>query len=140
MKILLAVDGSPFTKRMLAWLATHEEWLSAPHEFTVLTVVPSIPPHAASMFSAEQLKSYYDDTAEATFKPIRKFTAKHDLATNYVAKVGHAAEVIAKLADKGKHDMIMMGSHGHGNLLNLITGSVATQVLARSKLPVLLVR
>lgn len=140
MKILLAVDGSPFTKRMLAWLATHEEWLNAPHEFTVLTVVPSIPPHAASMFSAEQLKSYYDDTAEATFKPIRKFTAKHDLATNYVAKVGHAAEVIAKLADKGKHDMIMMGSHGHGNLLNLITGSVATQVLARSKLPVLLVR
>lgn len=140
MKILLAVDGSPFTKRMLAWLATHEEWLSAPHEFTVLTVVPSIPPHAASMFAAEQLKSYYDDTAEATFKPIRRFMAKHDLATNYVAKVGHAAEVIAKLADKGKHDMIMMGSHGHGNLLNLITGSVATQVLARSKLPVLLVR
>lgn len=140
MKILLAVDGSPFTKRMLAWLATHEEWLSAPHEFTVLTVVPAIPPHAASMFSADQLKSYYDDTAEATFKPIRKFMAKHGLATNYVAKVGHAAEVIAKLADKGKHDMIMMGSHGHGNLLNLITGSVATQVLARSKLPVLLVR
>jgi nucleotide-binding universal stress UspA family protein len=105
-----------------------------------LTVVPAIPPHAASMFSSEQLKSYYDDTAEGIFKPIRKFTAKHDLATNYVTKVGHAAEVIAKMADKGKHDMIMMGSHGHGNLLNLITGSVATQVLARSKLPVLLVR
>ena len=44
------------------------------------------------------------------------------------------------MADKGKHDMIAMGSHGHGNLLNLITGSVTTQVLARSKLPVLLVR
>ena len=140
MKILLAVDGSPFTKRMLAWLTTHEEWLSTPHEFTVLTVVPAIPPHAASMFSSVQLKSYYNDTAEGIFKPIRKFTAKHDLATNYVTKVGHAAEVIAKMADKGKHDMIMMGSHGHGNLLNLITGSVATQVLARSKLPVLLVR
>ncbi|MDE2594991.1 MAG: universal stress protein, partial [Burkholderiales bacterium] len=38
------------------------------------------------------------------------------------------------------HDLIMMGSHGHSNLMNLITGSVATQVLARSKLPVLLVR
>ena len=140
MKILLAVDGSPFTKRMLAWLTTHEEWLSAPHEFTVLTVVPSIPPHAASMFSAEQLKSYYDDTAEATFKPIRKFMAKHDLATNYVAKVGHAAEVIAKLADKGKHDMIMMGSHGHGAVMNLVMGSVATQVLAHCRVPILMVR
>jgi nucleotide-binding universal stress UspA family protein len=140
MKILLPVDGSAFTKRMLAWLATHEEWLSAPHEYTVLTVVPMIPPHAASIFPAEQLKTYYDDTADAIFKPIRKFTAKHDLATAYVAKVGHAPEVIAKMADKGKFDLIIMGSHGHGNLMNLVTGSVATQVLARSKTPVLLVR
>jgi nucleotide-binding universal stress UspA family protein len=140
MKILLAVDGSPYTKRMLAWLATHEEWLSGSHTYTVLTVVPSIPPHAASMFPTEQLKGYYEDTAEAVFKPIRKFTAKHDLATDYVSKVGFAAEVIAKVADKGKHDLLIMGSHGHGNLMNLVTGSVATQVLARSKGPVLLVR
>jgi nucleotide-binding universal stress UspA family protein len=140
MKILLAVDGSPFTKRMLAWLATHEEWLSAPHSYTVLTVVPMIPPHAASMFPADDLKTYYDDTSEAVFKPIRKFTARHDLATDYVAKVGHAPEVIAKQAKKIKADLIIMGSHGHGNLMNLVTGSVATQVLARSTVPVLLVR
>jgi nucleotide-binding universal stress UspA family protein len=140
MKILLPVDGSPYTKRMLAWLTTHEEWLSAPHEFTVLTVVPLIPPHAASMFPADQLKSYYEDTSEAIFKPIRKFTAKHDLATAYVSKTGHAPEVISKMASKGKFDLIIMGSHGHSNLLNLVTGSVATQVLARCKTPVLLVR
>lgn len=140
MKILLPVDGSPYTKRMLAWLVTHDEWLKADHEFTVLTVVPVIPPHAAAMFPADQLKSYYEDTADAIFKPIRKFVAKHDLATNFVSKVGHAPDVIAKLADKGKHDLIVMGSHGHGNLMNLVMGSVTNQVLARSKAPVLLVR
>jgi len=140
MKILLPVDGSPFTKRMLAWLVTHEEWLAAGHEYTVLTVVPMIPPHAASMFPAEQLKSYYEDTAEAIFKPIRKFTAKHDLRTAYVSKIGHAPDVIAKMADKGKFDLVIMGSHGHSNLMNLVTGSVATRVLATSKVPVLLVR
>ncbi|HEX5372447.1 MAG TPA: universal stress protein [Aquabacterium sp.] len=140
MKILLAVDGSPFTKRMLAWLATHEEWLTAPHTYTVLTVTAPIPPHAASMFPADELKAYYNDAGETVFKPIRKFTAKHDLATNFVQKVGHAPEVIAKLADKDKYDLIIMGSHGHGNLMNLITGSVATQVMARCKTPVLLVR
>lgn len=140
MKILLPVDGSPYTKRMLAWLVTHDEWLKANHEFTVLTVVPMIPPHAAAMFPADQLKSYYEDTAEAIFKPIRKFVAKHDLATNFVSKVGHAPDVIAKVADKGKHDLIVMGSHGHGNLMNLVMGSVTNQVLARSKAPVLLVR
>jgi len=140
MKILLPVDGSAYTKRMLAWLTTNGEWLTGQHEFTVLTVVPAIPPHAAAMFPADQLKSYYDDTAEAVFKPIRKFTAKHNLATNYVTKTGHAPDVIAKLAEKGKHDLIIMGSHGHGNLMNLVMGSVTNQVLARCKTPVLLVR
>ena len=33
-----------------------------------------------------------------------------------------------------------MGSHGHSALGNLIMGSVATRVLADSKVPVLLVR
>ncbi len=140
MKILLPVDGSPYTKRMLAWLVTHDEWLKADHEFTVLTVVPMIPPHAAAMFPEDQLKSYYEDTADAIFKPIRKFVAKHNLATNFVSKVGHAPDVIAKVADKGKHDLIVMGSHGHSNLMNLVMGSVTNQVLARSKAPVLLVR
>ncbi len=140
MKILLPVDGSAYTKRMLAWLTTHEEWLSGQHTYTVLTVVPEIPPHAASIFDAKELKSYYEDAAEAIFKPIRKFTAKHDLATNYVGKTGRAPDVIAKTASKGGFDLIIMGSHGQGNLMNLVTGSVTTQVLATTKTPVLLVR
>ena len=32
MKILLPVDGSSYTKRMLAWLTTHVEWLTGQHE------------------------------------------------------------------------------------------------------------
>ena len=27
MKILVAADGSPYTKRMLAYVAAHDEWL-----------------------------------------------------------------------------------------------------------------
>jgi nucleotide-binding universal stress UspA family protein len=34
----------------------------------------------------------------------------------------------------------VMGSHGHGSIGNLVMGSVATQVLSHSKVPVLLVR
>jgi nucleotide-binding universal stress UspA family protein len=34
----------------------------------------------------------------------------------------------------------MMGSHGHGELANLVLGSTAMQVLARCRTPVLLVR
>ena len=140
MKILLPVDGSAFTKRMLAWLATHDEWLTGQHEYTVLTVVPQIPPHAAAMFPPEQLKSYYDDTVDAIFKPIRKFTSKHDMNTAYVGKIGHAPDVIAKMAEKGKYDLIIMGSHGRGGLAALLLGSETQKVLAHSKLPVIVAR
>ena len=47
MKVLLAVDGSDYTKRMLAYLAAHRELLGPGHEYTAVTVVTRIPPHAA---------------------------------------------------------------------------------------------
>lgn len=34
MKILIAVDGSDYTKRMLACIAAHDEWLGAAHRYT----------------------------------------------------------------------------------------------------------
>ena len=44
MKVLLAVDGSVYTKRMLAHLAAHEELLGRGHEYTAFTAVPPVPP------------------------------------------------------------------------------------------------
>ena len=46
MKILVAVDGSSYTKRMLAYLAAHDEWLGDQHDYTVLHVVMAVPPRA----------------------------------------------------------------------------------------------
>ena len=51
-----------------------------------------------------------------------------------------AGTAIAKLAESGKFDLVVLGSHGHGALGNLVMGSVATQVLANCKVPALLVR
>ncbi len=49
MKILLLTDGSEYTKRMLAYVAAHNEWLGDRHQYTVLHVVPFVPPRASSM-------------------------------------------------------------------------------------------
>ena len=57
-----------------------------------------------------------------------------------VRALRNAAETIAALADKGKYDLLMMGSHGQGSLGNLVLGSVATKVMALCDTPVLLVR
>ena len=51
MKILIAVDGSAYTKRMLAFIVTHGEWLGPQHFYTVLHCVAAIP-HRAAAFAA----------------------------------------------------------------------------------------
>jgi nucleotide-binding universal stress UspA family protein len=141
MKILVAADGSPFTKQMLAYLAAHDEWLGAGrHEYTVLTSVPALPPRAASVVDKEAVKSYYAEEADKVFKPIRTFFKRQGIAAEFVSKTGSAPEVIAKMAESGGFDLLIMGSHGHGSLTNLVMGSVATKVMAHCKTPVLLIR
>ena len=140
MKILVAVDGSHHTKRMLAYIAAHDEWLGTHHEYTVFCGVLAVPHGAAAFVERSVVKGYYDAEAEAVFKPIRTFFKKQGLAADFVHKIGHPADMIAKLAETGRFDLLMMGSHGHGVLANLVLGSVATKVLAMCKTPVLLVR
>ncbi len=140
MKILVAVDGSAYTKRMLAYLAAHDEWLGPQHQYTVLNVVPAVPTRAAAVFDKATLQAYYDDEAERVFKPVRSFLKRHDLTVEYSAKVGNAADVIGKMADKGKYDLLVMGTRGMNSIGNLVLGSVATKVLGQCQTPVLLVR
>ena len=68
------------------------------------------------------------------------FFAQQGIEPTFVHTVGHVGKSIAQLADEGKFDLVVMGSHGHGDLANLVLGSVATQVLAKTSVPVLLIR
>ena len=140
MKILLAVDGSPYTKKMLAYLTTHDELFGPRNEYTLLTVQPPLPPRARAAVGKEIVDGYYADETEKVMAPVAQFLAQHQLVVKSEWKVGPAGETIASFADDGKFDLLVMGSHGHGSFGNLVMGSVATQVLSRSKVPVLLVR
>lgn len=139
MKILLAVDGSPYTKKMLAYLTTHE--LFAPtNDYTVFTVQPVLPPRARAAVGKQIVDQYYKDEVEKVLAPVTKFLLRHGIDAKSSWKTGHAGESIAKFAEAENFDLLIMGSHGHGTLVNLVLGSVATEVLAHCKTPVLLVR
>ena len=140
MKILLAVDGSAYTKKMLAYLATHDEFFSPAHDYTLLTVQQPFPARVKSAVGAEVTRTYHAEEAERVLAPAFKFLARHNLNPASTWKLGHLGETISKFADAGKFDMVVMGSHGHGTLGNLVMGSVATQVLAHCTAPLLLVR
>jgi len=139
MKILLPVDGSDYTKRMLAYVAAHEELLGAGHEFIVFTVVPPIPAYAARFLDRSILDDYHREQAERVLAPVMKFAAQNRWNARSSHATGHAAEAIASAVAAERPDLIVMGTHGQSALGNVLLGSVASGVLARCQVPVLLI-
>jgi nucleotide-binding universal stress UspA family protein len=140
MKILLAVDGSAFSKKMLAYLSTHESLLSKDNDYTVFTAQAALPPRAKAAVGKAVVDQYYAEESEKVLAPVTKFLLRHGIDAKSSWKVGPAGLTISRLAEQGKFDLLVMGSHGHGALYKLVMGSVVTEVLAHCKVPVLLVR
>ncbi|MBX3608949.1 MAG: universal stress protein [Hydrogenophaga sp.] len=140
MKILLAVDGSTYTKKMLGYLAAHDELFGTRHQYTTITVQAPLPPRARAAVGADIANGYYEDESNKVTAPVTKFLQRHGIEPKVIHKVGAPGEIIAKAANAGKFDLVIMGSHGHGALGNLVLGSVTTKVLAHAKSPLLIVR
>jgi nucleotide-binding universal stress UspA family protein len=86
------------------------------------------------------MDDYYTSQAEAALAPVKAFAEQHGWKVTLKHTVGQPAECISSFAESGKCNLIVMGSHGHSALGNMVLGSVATGVLAHCKVPVLLVR
>ncbi|KQV92360.1 MULTISPECIES: universal stress protein [unclassified Roseateles] len=140
MKIVLAVDGSAYTKRMLSYLAAHDELVGKHHEFVALNVTAQVPPHAARFLPHDTLQTYYADEGEKVLKPVREFAAMQGWSLREHHAVGHPAEVLAEIVNEEAPDLLVMGSHGHGAFAGAVLGSVSARLLAHTKAPVLLVR
>jgi nucleotide-binding universal stress UspA family protein len=139
MKILLAIDGSPVTKRMLSYVAAHDELFGAEHDYALITVATPVPGYAARFLEKKTVDDYYREEAERVFKPVRAFAEMQHWKVKLIHAHGNAAEVIATTAEAEHSDLLVMGTHGHSSLGNVVMGSVATGVLARCKRPVLLI-
>ena len=141
MKILLAIDGSPYSKKMLAYLCAHDELINAGRNtFTALTVLPAIPPRARAVLSKEMVDEYYREEGAKVLDPVRKYLEQSCIFPKERLEVGHPGDIIASIAEDEKYDLIIMGTQGHSALGKLVMGSVSTQVLAKCTVPVLLVR
>ena len=140
MKILLAVDGSADTKKMLAYLTTHEELLGSNSQLVVLNVQPPIPPRAANFVGKETVDQFHLAEAEKVLAPVAKFLERHNLSYATQHRVGHAADEILRTSKKFKVDLIVMGSHGRRSIGSLLLGTVVQTVLSASEVPVMVVR
>lgn len=141
MKILVAVDGSAYSTKAVKHVVKNIHWFSGTPELHLLHVKLPLPSgRARSFLGSDVVNKYYQDEGKAALAPSEKLLRKAEFPFHSEFKVGEVADEIQAYVKKNRIDMIVMGSHGHGALANLVMGSVATKVLATAKVPVLIVR
>ena len=140
MKILLPVDGSEHTQRMLGYVAAHDEMFGPNHDYLALTAVTPLPRDVARHLDKGTLDDYYREQAQMVLRPVTAFAERHDWKLRASHVIGVPAKVIVDTAASEASDLIVMGSHGHGALSGLFVGSVTSNVLANCKTPVLVIR
>lgn len=140
MKILLAVDGSAYTRRMLSYLAAHDELVAPDNEFVAVTVTADVPPHAARFLPGDVLQDYFADEGEKVLKPVREFARMQNWPLRERHERGYPPDVLTAIVEAEKPDLLVMGSHGHGAFMSAALGSVAARLLAATRVPLLLIR
>ncbi|MBE0521288.1 MAG: universal stress protein [Candidatus Methanoperedenaceae archaeon] len=138
-KILIATDGSEYTKRAVDYGVDLSKHTGAKlHAIYVVDTAAfaSIPMDAAweSMYEllrreGDEATKYVAEKAEAENLEIERLTVE-----------GHPADEIIKYADDNSIDIIIMGTLGKSGLDRFLLGSVAEKVVRNSKIPVLVVR
>lgn len=57
-----------------------------------------------------------------------------------IVEYGNPVEKILTVSEEKKCDLIVMGTHGTGSIMDAMMGSTTTRVLRRSKIPVMVIR
>jgi nucleotide-binding universal stress UspA family protein len=136
--ILLAVDGSTYSEKAVE-LA--KRLATATNDEVVVTHVTELLPARFQTFpgvdsqldqeAVEFTRAYVAELEEAGVK------ARTELRSS---QYGGIARILSVLADDLDAGLVVMGSHGRGDLTALLLGSVAHKVLHLSKRPVLIAR
>jgi nucleotide-binding universal stress UspA family protein len=140
MKILLPVDGSDCTRRMVAHIAAEDEMFGPRHDYVMLLALSALPPNVACLLDPLAVDEFCRGEVDRVFGPLRSIAARRGWRVRFETVDGEPGAAIAAYAEREKPDMIVMGSHGRTALANVAMGSVTTSVMARCKTPVLVIR
>lgn len=141
MNILLAADGSVYTKRAVKYLVQHLADFSRKPTIHVLTVHSPLPyPGVAANVGKKQLEKYQREECEAVLAMATRELKKGRLDATTAWSVGDIPTQVNAYVKRHDIDLLVMGSHGHGAFANLVLGSTATKILASTKVPVMIVR
>jgi nucleotide-binding universal stress UspA family protein len=139
MRILLAVDGSPFSEDAISEVA-RRPWPPA-SEVKVVTAfqVPLIATPDVWSISQEYLPALEQLAREQSQSivdaAVARLTSLLDKAISVEGEVliGVAREAILERAESWHADLIVMGSHGYGAWRGFLLGSVSQAVIANAR-------
>ena len=141
MKILLAADGSEYSRRAANFLVQHGAWLASPPEVHLLYVHAPIPyPGAAKVVGKQAIENFQREESEAALAVAEKELRGANIAYKAAWRVGEIAPQIGAYVKENGIDLVVMGSHGRTGLTGLAMGSVCMKVLGTLQTPVLIVR
>ncbi len=134
-KILFPVDGSAHAlKALQQWFAQNPQGGAA--ELHLLNVQLPVDGNVTTFVSQQALNDYHRTEGLTALAPIHQWLQAQGHAYHDHILVGHPADVICRFAQERGMNQIVMASHGRTGLLDLIMGSVATEVKAKATVPV----
>ena len=140
MKILILTDGSDPSLTAARWAARHARQLNERPQIHLLHVQAPLPyARAGEVVGRATVEKYQREMSEEALAPASAVLTEAGIAFQKSWTVGEIAPSIADYARAGSFDLVVMGSRGHGALLNLALGSVATKVIATLDVPVVVV-
>lgn len=140
MKILIAVDGSPVSKRAIQHAVRLARSLAEMPELVLFHADTPLMKAVAIELGPEQVRRMHEENGRLATRDGRAVLKRAHLPFDERLVVGEPAEAIARETKRGRYDLIVMGTHGRGALEGLLLGSVARKVLAQATVPVTVVR
>ncbi|OHC64387.1 MAG: hypothetical protein A3H93_04945 [Rhodocyclales bacterium RIFCSPLOWO2_02_FULL_63_24] len=140
MKILLAVDGSDHANRAARHVVRMVQGCTA-YEILLLNVqAPIDAPEVLGHMPAREIEAMQESRGGDALASARALL--DSAAIEYVPEValGPVAETIARHAELGNCDAIVMGSHGAGMLTSVLMGSVTAAVIHLAHCPITIVK
>jgi len=140
MKVLLAIDGSPVSRRATQHAVKLARQLASPPELVLFNADEPLLQSVAIKLGADAVRAYHEENGRAAMRDARALLKRAHLSFAELQVVGAPAEAIVREAKRGRYDLVVMGTHGRGALEGLLLGSVARKVIAQSPVPVTVVR
>ena len=136
-RILVPLDGTSNSEAILPQVKSLAQQCGA--KVFLLQVLESLPPHAASV-APEIINEGFSQRVAEVERYVHSIEAQF-VAEGYpaqaIVRYGTVVETILAVAQETGADLIAMASRGYTGLKRLIYGSVAGEVLHRSKTPLL---